>query len=97
MNDVELLMTYLSQGNLLGFLVACFTSRIGQWFYVLLTFFGTVPLYLRTQSVLYPALIWILIGGLFIQVMPMISPAAVVLIILGISVTILNFFVGRET
>lgn len=92
MNDVDLLLQYLSQGDLLGFLVATFTTRIGQNFYAILTLMLSVPLYLRTQNVMYCVIAWLLLGGLFLVAMPIVSPVAVFLVALAITVTITKLF-----
>lgn len=96
MNDVDLLMQYLINGDLLGFLVACFTTRMGQSFYAFIAFIVSVPLYNRTQTVIFPVVLWLLLGGLFFIAMPMISPVAVLLVIVAITVVMLRLFVGRE-
>jgi hypothetical protein len=83
--DVSFLLAYLAQGDLIGFIIACYTSRIGQIFYVILILCFTVPLALRTQSITYVAVVWLILGALFIPAVPLISPAAVFLLILGIA------------
>lgn len=95
-NDVELLMQYLLQGDLLGFLVATYTTRLGQSFYAITSFFVSVPLYNRTQTVMAPVILWILLAGFFLAAMPAISPVAVILIIIALTVIFTQAFFGRE-
>lgn len=92
MNDVELLLQYLLAGDLLGFLTGCFVTRIGQNFYAIIALILSVPLYNRTQNVMYCAVVWLLLGGLFIVAMPLVSPVATLLIVLAISVILLKLF-----
>lgn len=94
-NDVEMLLQYLLQGDFLGFLTGCFTTRIGQNFYAILALIFSIPLYNRTQNVMYCSLVWIILGGLFIIAMPLVSPVAVLLVTLGVSVTLLKLFTNR--
>lgn len=94
--DIDLLLQYLLAGDLLGFIVACYTTRIGQVFYALIALIITVPLAIRTQSITYVAIIWILLGGLFQAAMPVISPVAVFLIILGVGSLLYRLFAGRH-
>jgi hypothetical protein len=84
-SDVSLLLVYLQSGDLIGFIIACYTSRIGQLFYVILILCFTVPLALRTQSITYVAIVWLICGAVMIPAVPLISPAAVILLILGIA------------
>lgn len=86
--DITLLLTYLQAGDLLGFLFACYTTRIGQFFYLILVLMFTVPLGLRTQSFTYVAVVWIILAGVFQAAVPMIAPASVLLVILGFAALI---------
>lgn len=83
-NLISNLIAYLEAGDLLGFLVACYTSVIGQLFYVILILCFTVPLALRTQSITYVSIVWLICGAVMIPAVPLISPASVLLLILGV-------------
>ena len=93
--DIDLLTQYLLAGDLLGFLVACYTTRIGQVFYAILALIITVPLAIRTNSIAYVAIVWIILGGLFQVAMPVVSPVAVLLIILGVASLLYKLFAGK--
>lgn len=95
-NDVDLLAQYLIKGNLLGFLVATFTTRLGSSFYGLISFLVAIPLYNRTQTVMAPVVVWLLLGGLFLASMPMITPMAVILIIVALTVMFFRLFFGSN-
>jgi len=66
----NLLQQYLAVGDLLGFLQAVFTSSMGVLFYGLLVVFVTLPLYMRTQSLTYVAVVAILLSGLMYAMVP---------------------------
>ena len=77
----------LLEGDLLGFLVSCYTTMLGNpdIFYGLLTMITTGVLYIRTQSLLYVSIVWILLGGILIVAMPAVSPIAVFLLAFGVA------------
>lgn len=81
----DALMQYLVEGDFIGFVVACYTTRIGQngfWGIVMLMGFGV--LYNRTKSLAVCGIAWILVGSLLITAMPLVSPIAVILVTFGI-------------
>lgn len=90
--DISLLLQYLTRGDLLGFIVACYTTRIGQLFYAIVALIFTVPLALRTQSVTYVAIVWLLLAGIFQTAVPLIAPASVLLIVLAIGALFFKAF-----
>jgi len=90
--DVTLLLTYLQQGDFLGFIAACYTSRIGQLFYVILALAVTIPLALRTQNVTYVAVVWLILAGIFQVVMPIVSPGAVLFAVLAVGALLYKLF-----
>jgi len=90
--DISLLLTYLQAGDYLGFIIACYTTRIGQLAYVIIVLMFTVPLALRTQSITYVAIVWIILGGVFQAAVPLIGPATVIFEILGIGALIFRLF-----
>ena len=91
--DISLLLTYLQAGDYLGFIIACYTTRVGQLAYVLIILMFTIPLALRTQSITYVAIVWIILGGLFQAAVPLVAPAMVIFEILGIGALIFRLFV----
>lgn len=94
--DVSLLSTYLIAGDLLGFIMACYTTRIGQVFYAILALIITIPLAIRTQSITYVALIWLLLGGLFMWAVPTIFGVGTLFIILAIASLLYKLFAGKN-
>lgn len=88
---------WLFEGNLLGFFGAIFT-----WAFVLqdilvgaLCALFLVPIYLRTKSLLLLAIIWVMLGGFFITLMPALSGLAIIFLALGIG-SILYKMMSRD-
>jgi predicted MPP superfamily phosphohydrolase len=94
--DISLLSTYLIAGDLLGFITACYTTRIGQVFYAILALIVTIPLAIRTQSITFVALIWLLLGGLFMWAVPTIFGVGTLFIILAIASLLYKLFAGKN-
>jgi len=92
---LDALWQYLAEGDFLGFVIACYTSRIGQGFYgiVMLMIFGV--LYNRTKSVALCGIVWLLTGSLMIAAMPLISPIAVILVTFGLAGIIYDLLEAR--
>jgi len=91
------LWVYLINGDFIGFVVACYTSRIGQGFYavLMLVLFGVV--YNKTKSVALCSILWLLIGGALIIAMPIVSPVAVVFSCIGLTGLVYQMIEGRNT
>lgn len=75
---------YLRLGDLIGLILAIFTERIGAWFYVLLSLLFAVPLYIRTQSIIYVAVTWLIYYSVCAVMLP-IEVAYVSYIFIGLS------------
>ena len=90
MVDLNLLMQYLLQGDILGFFQALYVAAFQSvdLFYGVMVLLFTVPLYIRTHSLLLLCILWILLGGTVVAIMPLASGLAVFLLILGIGGTL---------
>lgn len=90
------LLQQLLNGDVIGFVISCYTTAIGQGFYALtlLIFFGA--LYNKTKSVALCSILWLLLGGTWIVTMPEVSPIAVLLVTLGLS-GVLYSLLGRSS
>jgi len=66
----DLIDQYLRIGDLVGFIIAVYTSLIGQVFYGLILLIITVPLYIRTQSIMYCSILWIVINSILVVMVP---------------------------
>lgn len=87
MVDVATLVQYLFEGDYLGFIQAVYVSAFqsADIFYALIMLLFTAPLYIRTKSLLFVSIIWILLGGLFLVAMPIVSGVAMLLMIFGLA------------
>lgn len=84
--SVSAFWQYLYAGNALGFFQAIFL-----WQFLILDILAgailslfLIPIYLRTKSLLLNCVIWILIGGSMITVMPSLGLLAILFLVLGI-------------
>jgi len=86
----------LLEGNIIGFVVACYTSVIGEAFYmiVMLAVFGVV--YNRTGSLAACGILWLLVGGGLITAMQLVSPIAVILVTFGMVGILYDVFGKRR-
>jgi hypothetical protein len=89
---LNLLWQYLLAGNLIGFIFACYTVTMGQTIFVLIAILISVPLYVRLKNLTVLAIAWIVLGGVFIAAMPIVSPFAVLLVVLGVAAVIYKIF-----
>jgi len=92
----DLITQYLVQGDLIGFVLAIFTSSMGEYFYGLLILFITVPVYMRTQSLTYVYLLWACSGLLLLPLIPLGAySVAGILITVGGAGILYKLFVSR--
>jgi len=89
---VDPLLQYILNGDVIGFVIACYTSVMGQGFYafVLLIFFG--GLYNRTRSLALCSILWLLLGGMWITTVAIVSPIAMILVAMGLTGIIYSVF-----
>ena len=82
---------YLETGDFLGFFVAAyvFAFHSVDVFFGIVAMFIVVPIYIRTKSLPFLSIAWILLGALFIGVMPLVSGMG--LFFLGIGIASLLF------
>jgi len=90
--DVDMLWQYLLRGDILGFIIACYTMYIGEGFFmfVMLVAFGVV--YMETKNLMVVAIAWTLIGSLFIVMAPLIAPLVYLFWVLGVTGTLWEIF-----
>lgn len=85
--DPSLLWQYLHTGDLAGFVIACYTQLIHQMFYVVVLLMLMVPIYIRSQSITYVAILWILFASVLIPLFPAVAwPLGYVLLAMGVGV-----------
>ena len=67
---MSLIDQYLHNNDLLGYVQAVFTSVLGEFFYGFVILILCVPLYNRTQSMVYVAMFMILLSAAFYVITP---------------------------
>lgn len=87
MVDVATLMQYLFEGDYLGFIQACYISAFQSVdiFYGVLILVFTVPIFIRSKSLLLLCILWIMLGGLVIVAMPLVAGVAFLLMAFGLA------------
>lgn len=85
--SLDQLNQFLWEGDYFGFLQAIYTSAFGtaDIFYAFVTLLIVLPLYIRTKSLMFCALVWIVLGSLFIMASPLVSGVAIFLMGLGLA------------
>jgi len=91
-SGVSLLWQYLLAGDFVGFIFACYTSVIGQVFYAWISTLIGAALYIRLRNIAILGVIWILIGSILIPAMPLVSPLAIFLLVIGIATVLYKLF-----
>ncbi|RLG68825.1 MAG: hypothetical protein DRO11_08555 [Methanobacteriota archaeon] len=92
MIDLSWLQQYLNNGDLLGFLTACYTRLIGDLFWGIIVLIIGLYLHIRYQSIIPVAIVFIGLGSLFIVFVPLAAyKLGYVLIALGLGSLLYKF------
>ena len=92
-------MQYLQEGNWLGFLEAIYVGAFGgnpDVAYGVIVLLFTVPIYIKTKSILLMAILWCLVGGALIVAVPLAANLAILLMGLGIGGVLWKLFIARH-
>lgn len=94
MADITALMQYLFEGDYLGFIQACYVSAFidADVFYGVLILIITMPVYIRSKSLLLLCILWILLGGAVVAFVPLVSSMAFLLLSFGIAGVLYKIF-----
>ncbi len=97
--NVKGLLQFLLEGDLLGFLQALFlfSWSSADLFYGVLAMVFCIPIYIRTKSLVFLCIIWIILGSFFLALMPIVSPLAVLFMGLGIGTLIFKLIRSRNS
>jgi len=87
MVDIQTLLQFLFEGDILGFIQACYTSAFlsADIFYVVLILLFTMPLYIRTKSFLLLCILWVMLGSIIVTAVPLASSMSFLLVALGVA------------
>jgi hypothetical protein len=93
-SEVTNFLAFLLAGDFLGFIMAVYTQGFGSAdiFFGVVIMLVMVPLYIRTKSLMFMSILWILLGSLFLVAMPLVSGLAVLLLVLGIGSMLFELF-----
>lgn len=86
------LLQYLIEGDIIGFILACYTTTIGSTFYGLFIMTVAGLIYIRYKSLFMVSLLWLTIGGAFIMLTGMFAFLPVAFTILGIAGVMYEIF-----
>ena len=85
-------LTSLLNGDVIGFILSCYTSAMGQGFYAFVLLIGFGALYNRTRSLALCSIMWLLLGSAWITTALEASPIAVLLVALGLTGIVYSVF-----
>jgi len=93
----DLLSQYLLKGDLIGFIIALYTSVMGEVFFAFILLGISVPLYIRTQSLAYVTVVWIILGALLEAIIPTTGLSlGKILMVLGVAAILYQLFVRER-
>lgn len=80
-------LDFIWAGDFLGFIQGVYVNAFqsADLFFGVLILLFMVPLYIRTRSLLFMSILWILLGSLFLVAVPIISGLAILLLSLGLA------------
>jgi hypothetical protein len=91
-SGVSLLWQYLLAGDFVGFIFACYTVILGQIFFAWIGTLIGAALYILLKNIAVLGIIWILLGAILIPTMPIVSPIAIFLLVIGIATVLYKLF-----
>ena len=79
-------MQFLYEGDFFGLIQAIYVNAFqsADLFYAVVVLLFTAPIYIRTKSLVFMSIAWILFGGLIIVAMPLVSVVAIFLVAMGL-------------
>lgn len=79
------LFQYLLEGNLLYFVIACYTTVMGNVFFGVIIFFASALVYIKTKSLFLVGIFYTLLGAPFIGLFWEMSFFPVIMTVIGLS------------
>jgi len=89
-NPYQSLTTYLKNGDLIGFIVSPYTNLMGDMFWALIVLIISFPIYMKTGSLSYVAVMWLLLGSALGSLIPA-SANRIAWILIGLGVSIIFY------
>jgi len=96
--EIANFMAYLLSGDIFGFFMAVYAQSFGSVdvFFGVVAMLIVVPLYIRTKSLAFLSIAWILLGSLFLVAAPLVSGVAVLFLVFGVASLLYMLFMRRE-
>lgn len=83
--DSSYLWQYWNNGDVIGFVIACWSVDLGETFYVIVSLILVLALYIRLKNLPIMIAMWFVLGFLWIGLLPVASPIILLLFALGIA------------
>lgn len=85
------LFQYIIDGDYLYFVVACYTTVLGQAFFGILAFFVSAVVYIKTKSLYLVGFLYLLVGPTYLALLWEFSWLAVIFTVIGIASVFVEF------
>jgi len=84
--DINAILQYFYEGDFIGGLQAIYVSSFqsADIFYGMFAFGLAMVFYIRTKTIVVPAIAWVLLGTFYISIMPLVSTLGVLLAGMGV-------------
>lgn len=94
MVNIATLLQYLYEGDYFGLLQSVYVTAFlsADILYLAIIMLLTVPIYIKTRSLLLMCILWILLGSLVIVAVPLVSGLAFFLVIFGFAGVLFKVF-----
>lgn len=90
--DTDYLWQFLYNYDIIGFIIACWTIDLGESFYVIISMIVTLSFYIKLKNLTVMAVMWFLLGFLWIGFIPVASPIIFLLFIFGLASLVFKIF-----
>jgi len=90
--DTDYLWQFLYNYDIIGFIVACWTIDLGESFFVIISMIVTLSFYIKLKNLMVMAVMWFLLGFMWIAFIPVASPIIFLLFILGLASLVFKIF-----
>jgi hypothetical protein len=90
--DTDYLWQFLYNYDIIGFIIACWTIDLGESFYVIISMIVTLSFYIKLKNLTVMAVMWFLLGFLWIGFIPVASPIIFLLFIFGLASLMFKIF-----
>lgn len=90
--DTDYLWQFLYNYDIVGFVVACCTADLGESFYVIISMIVTLAFYIKLKNLTVMAVMWFILGFLWIGFIPILSPIIYLLFVFGLASLVFKIF-----